>query len=106
MTPTLKVNPPVLTTSAQQEETLSSELAALTVGQSLAASAAALAGLQSAAACSQCETVLETARDLLSTEMSQYATKLSSAATEYEKTDSAAAEALGKFAGPVRYETV
>lgn len=38
--------------------------------------------------------------------MSQYATKLRSAATEYEKTDGAAAEALGKFAGPARYETV
>lgn len=96
----------MLTTSAQREETLSAELAALTVGQPLATSAAALAGLQSAAACGECETVLETARDLLSSEMSQYASKLSSAASEYEKTDSAAAEALGKFAGPVRYETV
>lgn len=96
----------MLTTSAQREETLSAELAALTVGQPLAASASALAGLQSAAACNHCETVLEAARDLLSAEMAQYATKLSGAATEYEKTDSAAAEALGKFAGPVRYETV
>lgn len=77
----------------------------MTVGQPLASSAAALAGLQSAAACSECETVLETARDLLSTEMSQYADKLRTAATEYEKTDGAAAEVLGKFAGPVRYYT-
>lgn len=44
-------------------------------------------------------------RDLLRTEISQYATKLGTAATRYEETDGAAADVLNKFAGPVRYYT-
>jgi hypothetical protein len=106
MPPTLKVTPPVLTKSAQSEHALASELKALAVGQPLAASSAALAGLQSAAACASCEKVLETARELLSGEFSQFGTKLASAASRYQETDGAAADVLTRFTGPVRYNAV
>lgn len=96
----------MLTSSAGAEEALSTELAALAVGEPLATAAAAVAGLQSAAALSESRTVLETARDLLSGDLSQFATKLRSAATQYEDTDAVASDVLGKLAGPVRYETV
>lgn len=100
----LRVNPPVLTKSAEAEQQLSNELKGLAVGAPLATAAAALPGLQSAAALTTCQTVLETARDLLSTELGQYGTKLSAAATQYQQVDGAAGDALGKFT--VKYYTV
>ncbi|EHI14126.1 type VII secretion target [Mycolicibacterium thermoresistibile] len=99
MAAALQVNPDDLGSAATAQTEVAAAVSALTIGESISAAGAALAGLSCGSACQQAGATLDAVAGVIATDLSAHAERLTRAAADYRSTDQQQAERLNRIAG-------
>src|SRR5437868_2916429 len=97
MTPTLRVDAPVLRDVAAGEKSVAAAAANTGAAGALSDAAAGMAGLRTAGGCQSAQTVLDAVNQSVSTALNGHSEKLEAAAQQYEATDATFGRRLQQF---------